>query len=103
MLAQNFGQIASDAGVPSQIFGNPGTIITKILPYIFGAAGIILLLNIIVSGYQLMTSAGEPKTMQAAKAKITTSVIGIIIIFVSFWLVNLIMKFFGVTQMQIIN
>ena len=75
---------------------NIAQIITDILPYLFGAAGIILLLNIIVSGYQMMTSAGEPKAMQAAQAKITTSIIGIVIIFVSFWAVQLILKFFGI-------
>ena len=34
--------------------------------------------------------------MQAAQAKLTTSVIGISILFVSFWIVMLIMKFLGI-------
>ena len=73
-----------------------GGIITGILPYIFGIAGIILLLNIITSGFKMMTSTGDPKVMQAAQAKLTTSVIGISILFVSFWIVMLIMKFLGI-------
>jgi len=72
------------------------TIITEILPYIFGVAGIILLFNIISSGLKMMTSAGDPKVFQAAQAKLTTSVIGILILFTSFWIVMLVMKFLGI-------
>jgi hypothetical protein len=97
MLAQNFNAIENLAGVPVSLkFGTPAGIIVGLLPYLFGIAGIILILNIIVSGYQMMTSAGEPKVMQVAQAKITTSLIGIVIIFISFWLVSLIMKFLGI-------
>ena len=75
---------------------NAAQIITDALPYIFGVAGIILLLNIISSGLKMMTSVGDPKVMQAAQAKLTTSVIGILILFTSFWIVKLIMQFLGI-------
>lgn len=71
----------------------PGEIITNLLPYLFGAAGIILLFMIISSGYQMMTSAGDPKKMQAAQGKLTTSIIGVLILFVSFFIVQLLFKF----------
>lgn len=97
MLTQQLDQIHNDAGIRFLITNKPGFVIQLVLPYIFGIAGIILILNIIFSGYQMMTSAGDPKAMQAAQSKITTSLIGIIIIFISFWLVTLLMKFFGIT------
>lgn len=105
MLALSLDGIENVAGIPVTLkFGTVGKIITELLPYLFGIAGIILILNIIVSGYQMMTSAGEPKVLQMAQAKITTSLIGIVIIFLSFWLVILIMKFFGVEfTLPIIN
>jgi len=97
MLALNLDEIENVAGIlVSHKFDTPAGIIVGILPYLFGVAGIILLLNIIVSGYQMMTSVGEPKVMQTAQAKITTSLIGIVIIFISFWVVQLILKFFGI-------
>lgn len=96
MLAQQFDQIHNDAGIRFLITNKPGFVIQLVLPYLFGAAGIILILNIIVAGYQMMTSAGEPKTLQAAQGKITSSIIGIVIIFISFWIVSIIMKFFGI-------
>lgn len=96
MLAQQFDKIHNDAGIRFLINNKPSFVIQLLLPYLFGAAGIILILNIIVSGYQMMTSAGEPKTIQAAQGKITSSIIGIVIIFISFWIVSLVIKFFGV-------
>ena len=96
-LAQDFGSIQSDAGLSTVITNSkPLQIIASGLPYVFGAAGIILLLNIISSGLKMMTSKGDPKALQGAQAKLTTSAIGILILFVSFWLVQIIMKFLGV-------
>lgn len=95
LLTQSFDVVEFAAGIPVSSSLKVGELITKLLPYIFGAAGIILVLNIIVSGYQMMTSTGEPKIMQAAKAKVTTSIIGIMVIFISFWVVAIIGSFFG--------
>lgn len=75
---------------------DPAELITTALPYIFGAAGIILLLNIISSGLKMMMSKGDPKALQGAQAKLTTSAIGILILFASFFIVRLIMQFLGI-------
>ena len=83
-----------NAGVPDP--GKPAELVIKSLPYIFGVAGIVLLLNIISSGLKMMTSSGDPKAIGAAQAKLTTSAIGILILFASFWIVQLVMKFLGV-------
>ena len=73
-----------------------GSIITGVLPYIFAIAGVVLLFNIISSGFKMMTSKGDPKVLQVAQAKLTTSVIGIVILFASFWIVQLVMQFLGI-------
>ncbi len=93
-LAQDFATIQTNAGIKPPT--DMATLITNALPYIFGAAGIVLLLNIISSGLKMMTSKGDPKVLQGAQAKLTTSAIGILILFTSFWIVQLIMKFIGV-------
>jgi hypothetical protein len=68
---------------------------SNLMGYLFGAAGIILLLMLIGAGYQLMTSRGDPKAVQMAQSKITTSLIGIIIIIFAYFITRLIMQFFG--------
>lgn len=96
LLAQNFAEIEKAAGIPTVSVGGVGPIVTKILPYVFGAAGIILVLNVISSGLKIMTSVGDPKNLQGAQSKLTTSLIGILILFTSFWIVQLILKFLGI-------
>lgn len=79
-----------------------GTIITILIPWIYGAAGIILTFNIISSGLKMMTSGGDPKALQGAQAKLSGSAIGMLILFTSFWIVRIIMQFFGL-NMQLFN
>ena len=96
MNAQGLKDIQSGAGLKDIVNTPPSIFIKDALPWIFGAAGIILLLNIVSAGIKMMTSAGEPKALGAAQAKLTTSLIGILILFASFWIVNLVMQFLGI-------
>lgn len=66
-----------------------GEVISRAIPYVFAIAGILLLLYLLYAGFQLMTSAGDTKAVQAAKAKITSALIGFVIIFIAFWLVQI--------------
>ncbi len=66
-----------------------GDIISKILPYIFTISGIVLLVYLIFGGFQLMTSGGDPKAAGSAKSHITNALVGFLIIFVAFWIVQI--------------
>lgn len=88
-----------EQGLPGFNFAGAklGDIIQKAIPWIFGLAGIGLLLYLIYGGFHLMTSGGEPKAMQEAKGKITNALIGFIIIFVAYWIVQIVGRVFGLT------
>lgn len=73
-----------------------GSIISTILPYIFYGAGIILLFLIISGGFSLMTSGGDPKKTQMAQGKITSGIIGFVVIFAAYWITLLVYKILGV-------
>jgi hypothetical protein len=73
------------------------SIITTILPYIFGAAALLLLVYLVTAGLSMMLSRGDPKAIQAAQARITNALIGFVIVFFAFALVALIGKIFGIT------
>jgi hypothetical protein len=95
MLAQNLKFIQSRAGLgglPSDV----GGLISNALPYVFGAAGIALLLYLIMGGFQFMTSHGDPKAMQGAQAKITNALIGFVIVITAYLLVGVLGKIFGI-------
>lgn len=87
--------IQSSSGI-NVTASKPADLVTSLLPYVFGAAGIVLVFNIINSGLKLMTSRGDPKATQTAQATITSSVIGILILTLSFVIVEFILNFLGI-------
>lgn len=68
--------------------GDLGDIISSLLVYIFLIAGVLLLLYLLYGGYRFMFSQGDPKSLSHAKGVITTALIGFIIVFVAFWIVQ---------------
>jgi hypothetical protein len=101
-LNQNFTDIQAGSKININLNKVPSLHIYDALPYIFGMAGIILLLNIITSGFKLMTSQGDPKAIAGAQAKLTTSATGILILFLAYWITKLIMQFLGINFTNIL-
>ena len=95
MSLDNLNKIQRDAlgnNVPVDI----ATLIGNILPYIFGAAGIALLIYLVLGGFQMMTSRGDPKAMQSAQGKITNAIIGFVIVIFAFFIVQIFGQVFGI-------
>lgn len=77
---------------------DPGAVLSTIIPYLFVIAGLVLLLYLVWGGFAWMTSGGDPKALESAKAKITNAVVGFIILFASYWLVQLLGMALGIGQ-----
>ena len=77
-------------------FQTIGSIISGLFPWIFALAGLGLLFYFIMGGFELLTSGGNPETINRGKGKITHALIGFIIIFVSFWLIQLLEVVLGI-------
>jgi len=75
-----------------------GFIISQLIAYIFAAAGILLLLYFLWGGFQLMLSRGDPKAIESGKAKITGGLIGFVIVFTAYWLIQLLSSLLGITK-----
>lgn len=73
-------------------------IISALIPFIYVLAGLALLLMLIVGGFQLMMSAGDPKGVESGKNKVMYAVIGFLIIFLSYWLVQALQVVFGLPK-----
>jgi len=73
-----------------------GEIIGQALPYIYGFAGLGLLLMLIFGGITLMTAAGSPDKAKAGYGKIVGALIGFLIIFISYFVVQIIEVVLGV-------
>ena len=98
MIAQNLEQIQRQA-IPDFKFAGAtiGDVVSKLVPYLFVMAGLLLLLYLLYGGISLMLSGGDPKAIHSAKDKITGAVIGFIIVCASFWIVELVSRLLGIT------
>lgn len=80
---------------PVPQFGTLADVINKLLPILFSIAGLILFFYLISGGFDLLLSGGDPKKAESAKGKITNAVVGFIIIFIAWWLTQILAKIFA--------
>lgn len=64
--------------------GGLGLLLTNFLRVFFVIAGILAFFNFILAGFQYITAEGDPKKLQQAWNKIWQSLLGLIIMVVSF-------------------
>lgn len=77
-----------------------GEIISLLLPYIFVLAGIILFGYLIMGGFAFLTSAGDPEKIKTAQKKLVNAIIGFVIIFAAYWLMQILQEVLGISILQ---
>ncbi len=94
VFAQDPGNLISPDDNPDRIAGNTGGIgdfrylLLQFLNFFLGFLGLLAVLMVIYGGFLYMTAAGEESKTENGKKVILYSIIGIIIILISFALVN---------------
>ncbi len=63
---------------------------------LFPLAGVIVFFILIWGGYDLLMSQGEAEKIQAGKNKITTAIIGLVLLVVSYLITRIVGYIFGV-------
>lgn len=89
-------------GVPNFNFNSLSDIVVRVMPYVFAAAGIGLLLMLISSGFTFLTSAGDAKKLEKARQQLTYALVGFIVIFVAYWIVQIFGTIFGIREINTI-
>ncbi|OGK15353.1 hypothetical protein A2774_03415 [Candidatus Roizmanbacteria bacterium RIFCSPHIGHO2_01_FULL_39_12c] len=72
-----------------------GDLVNRVVQFLIPLAAVILLLVFIWGGYDFMMSQGNPERVKSAQAKLTTGVIGLVLLLLSFAVVRLISSIFG--------
>lgn len=72
-----------------------GDMVNKIVAFVMPIAAIILLLVLIWGGYDYLLSRGNPEKIKGAQAKITSAVIGFLILAFSYVIVKFMASIFG--------
>jgi len=84
----------SDSTKVSDVYSNPAFLVNLIVSNIFIVGGIIFFLFLIVAGFKFIT--GGQKGAEDAKGIITTALIGFIIMFASYWIIQIVSLLTGV-------
>lgn len=104
-MAINFNDIKASAFPTKGVIGlggdlNLGEIISEGLKIVYVLAGIILLIYLIMAGFQMMTGANDPKAKESAGKSITNAVIGFFILFVSYWVIQIVEVVLGISILK---
>jgi hypothetical protein len=99
LLAQNFDQfnpLIISGSQRADTFRTPGGIISVFLMnYAFPFAGLVLFAMILWGGFEMMTSSVSGKK-DAGRERVTTAVIGFILLFCSYWIAQIVQVLLGV-------
>jgi hypothetical protein len=64
--------------------------ISAILPNVFILAGVLLFLYILFGGFLIITGAGDTKQTDTGKQALTNAIIGFVIVFASYWIIQIV-------------
>lgn len=78
-------------------FSDLASVINQAIIYIFPFAGLILFFMLIGGGFRLLTSAGNPESTAKGYKMILMALVGFIVIFVSYWLMQILETVLGIT------
>ncbi len=77
-------------------YNSLGAFISSLLPNVYIIAGLILFFLIIFSGYGLLSAGGDPEKLKQSSKVLTATITGFIIIFASYWIIQIIEVITGI-------
>lgn len=81
-------------------FNTLGEIISDTYTLILTISGLAILIMLIMGGFGFLTSAGDAKQMEKARNQITYAIVGFIVLFAAFWVVQIAGIIFGVDEIK---
>lgn len=79
-----------------QQYGSVADFLNLLVPLSFVIAGIIMLFLLIGGGFAIVASGGNAKNVEQGRNQITGAVIGFIVIFSAYWIIQIIERVTGV-------
>lgn len=86
------GPLKSPSGAPIEKLSD---VVNIVLAFLYPLAGILLFFYLVRGGFDFLTSGGNEEKVKSGKAKITSALIGFILLVVSYLIVRLIAYVFG--------
>ncbi len=76
----------------------PGDIINQVMPFLYGVAAVILLFVFIWGGFDLVLSRGDPAKIKSSRAKITSGIVGVILLSLAYLITRLVSQMFNLGE-----
>lgn len=95
------GTVNAPGGVPQGGLDIVQTIFGNLLTIMITLAIIFTVIGLIWSGIQMISSGGDKSKMQSARARLTWSIIGLVIALSTFLILNIIGYFFKIDLLNI--
>jgi hypothetical protein len=97
----HLSQITNIPNLPSTRFNNSdtlvGDVVSRVLLFAAAFAGLIFFVQLITSGFNLMTAAGDPGKIQAAQKSLTNGTIGLVVVISAFFLAQILATLLGLS------
>jgi hypothetical protein len=84
-------------GTPvAEVYGQPANLLNLIVPLLFLVAGIALFIFIFMAGFGMVMNPDNKKSTEDGKKKLGYAIAGFILLFASYWIIQIIEQITGV-------
>lgn len=78
-------------------YSGAGSLINNVLPNVYIAGGLIIFFMIIFGGFTIIANAGNTDKIKEGSKTITSAIIGLLVLFSSYWIIQIIQVITGVS------
>jgi uncharacterized membrane protein len=93
----NLGQLGTEIGAAAGAFAN---IISRIIGVLTIVAGLWFIFSFIIGAYGFLTAGGDTKKIEEATKKITSAIVGLVVVVAAYALISLIGGLLGFEILQ---
>jgi hypothetical protein len=74
----------------------PASIINRFFVFAMPLAGLLLFIMLVIGGFEMVSKAATKKSIDSGKQRIKAAIIGFLLLFVSYWIMQIVEIVFGV-------
>ena len=92
------GRSGQDSGSTNNQTDLPtlGGLINQVISFIFPLAVLILFVMLFWAGFEMFSGAGDEGSLEKGKNRATMAVLGFVLLFMSYWLIQVVETIFGI-------
>lgn len=85
---------------PASGYATLGGFLSSVLPNIYIASGLILLFLLLFGGLTTIINSGNPEAQEKGQGAVAAAIIGFLIIFLSYWIIQIIQVLTGINILK---